>query len=206
MNEILIFIGLAIVSYFLGCFSTAKIIAKYYKSINIYKVGTGHPDTQNIYHNVDKTLGILTGIIDVGKIFFFLVLLQYLLGNSFLHGVIPGLQNIDAENYLLILGFIMVIGHCLPITHKFKGGRGMFTYIGFVVFFSPWPMIIICLLALVVVLKFKQYRFGQFMIVLLPPFVNFFFADSQNFVAKMFIAALFMGVINIFVSKRLGEI
>jgi len=206
MTEILIFIALAIISYFIGCFSTAKLIAKYYKSINIYNVGTGHPDTQNIYHSVDKTLGILTGILDIGKMFFFLVLLDFLLCNPFLQEQIPGLCNIATQNYLLILGFVMVIGHCLPVTHGFKGGRGIFTYIGFVMFFAPWPMLIICLLSLFIVIKFKQYRFAQYIIVLLPPFLNLFFEANRNFIGKMFIAAFLMGVINIFVSKKLGEI
>jgi len=151
-------------------------------------------------------LGILTGILDIGKIFFFLVLLDFLLCNPFLQGQIPGLCNIATQNYLLILGFVMVIGHCLPITHGFKGGRGIFTYIGFVMFFAPWPMLIICLLSLFIVMKFKQYRFAQYIIVLLPPFLNLFFEANRNFLGKMFIAAFLMGVINVFVSKKLGEI
>ena len=56
------------------------------------------------------------------------------------------------------------------------------------------------------VIFFKQIRFAQFMIVMLPPFINFFFVSSTEILAKMFIAALFMGVINVVVSKKMGEI
>ena len=56
MLSIIVFGSLLVLSYLLGCFSTAKLFAKSYKSINVYKVGTGHPDTQNIYNNIDKTL------------------------------------------------------------------------------------------------------------------------------------------------------
>ncbi len=204
MTSILIFVAIVIFSYLIGCFSAAKMIAKNYKSINIYKVGTGHPDTLNIYSNIDKSLGIFTGIIDLGKVFFYLYLLQYLLN-------IPSSiewigANIGTENHLLIFGFSMVIGHCLPITHKFKGGRGFFSYIGFVTFFAPWPMIIIAVLALFIVVRFKQIRFAQYMIVFFPPFLNFFFTPHKSFIGKMFIAAALMAIINFIVSKKKGEI
>ena len=203
MLSITVFGGLLVISYLLGCFSTAKVMAKSYKSINIYKVGTGHPDTQNIYNNIDKTLGIFAGIIDFGKIFFYLALLEFLLNYQ---PIIDVIGNIGTNNHLLVLGFFMVIGHCLPITHRFKGGRGFFTYIGFVLYFAPFPMMIIALLAIVLVVFFKQIRFAQYMIVMLPPFVNFFFEDDSALLAKMFIAALLMGITNFIVSKKLGEI
>jgi len=203
MLSMIVFVVLLIISYLLGCFSTAKLFAKSYKSINVYKVGTGHPDTQNIYNNVDRTLGIFTGIVDFGKMYFYIVLLSFLLNYPPITDVIG---NIGTNDHLLILGFFMVVGHCLPVTHHFKGGRGIFTYIGFVLFFAPFPMMIIILLAIILVMFFKQIRFAQYMIVMLPPFINFFFEDDPSFLAKMFFAALLMGIINYIVSKKLGEI
>jgi glycerol-3-phosphate acyltransferase PlsY len=214
MIETLIFIALMIITYFIGCCSTAKVLAKTYKSMNIYKVGTGHPDTQNIYYNIDKTLGIMTGVLDVGKVFFVLVIIKYLLTSSYMNSLLPDLEKITSLDHFLILGFLMIVGHCLPLTHKFQGGRGIFTYIGFVIFFTPWAMIIVAILAFLVYIIFNQMRFAQYMTVLLPPFVNFFFKQSPIFpdfphialIGRMFIVAILMGIINYFVSKRLGEI
>ena len=178
MIQILIFIGLMLVSYALGCFSTARIIAKNFKSLNIYKVGTGHPDTENIFSNIDKFLGIIVGIIDFGKIYVYLFILNIVLKKFY--------PCLSSQNHLLILGFLMIVGHCLPITHHFRGGRGIFTYIGFVTFFAPYPMIIIAGIAFIVIFAFKQIRFAQYMIVLLPPFINFLFPGGKEFVGKMF--------------------
>lgn len=204
MLPIIIFILLAVLSYCLGCLSMAKIITKYYRSINIYKIGSGHPDTLNIYNNIGKSLGIFAGIVDFGKEFFYLVLIKYILSLPVVQAWIGA--NIITQNHLLVLGFIMVIGHCLPVSHHFRGGRGLFTYIGYVTFFAPWPMIIVAFLALLILGFFKQIRFAQYMIVLLPPFATFFFTHSMTFVGKMFIAAILMGIINFIVSKKLGEI
>lgn len=181
-----------------GCLSTSRIIAKSFRSLNIYKIGTGHPDTQNIYHNISKPLGIFAGIVDFSKIYIYLFILDIVLGRYY--------SSIATQNHFLVLGFVMIIGHSLPITHHFKGGRGIFTYMGFIAFFAPYPLIIVAALALVVVLIFDQIRFAQYMIVLLPPFLSFFFPGSKDFSGKLFIAAILMGIINFFVSKRLGEI
>jgi glycerol-3-phosphate acyltransferase PlsY len=47
---------LILLSYLLGCFSTARLVAKWAKSLNIYRVGTGHADSENIYENVSHPL------------------------------------------------------------------------------------------------------------------------------------------------------
>ena len=198
MTQIFVFSGLILVSYALGCLSTARFIAKNFKSLNIYKVGTGHPDTENIYSNIDKFLGVLAGITDFGKMYVYLFFMKIMLEYFY--------PCLSTQNHLLILGFVMVIGHCLPITNRFKGGRGIFTYIGFVTFFAPIPMIIVAVLASILITVFKQIRFAQYMVVLLPPFINFFLPGGKEFLGKMFIAALLMAIINVFVSKRLGEI
>lgn len=205
MISILLFAGLIILSYLIGCFSTARLIAKFFKNLNIYKVGSGHPDTQNIYSNVDKGLGIMAGVVDFGKIYVYLFVLRFILDS------VPVFAPITTDNHLFVLGFFMLVGHCLPVTHHFKGGRGIFTYLGYISFFfinsyTFWPIAIVIVLALIVVLGFKQYRFAQYMVVLLPPFINFAFESSGASLGKFFIAAALMGIMNFFVSKRLGEI
>lgn len=200
MTDTIIFILLAILSYAIGCWSTARLIAKSFRSLNVYKVGTGHPDTQNIYSNIDKSLGIFTGFVDLSKIYIYLFILKIILG------ILPGTMPLTSDVSLLSLGFMMLVGHCLPVTHHFKGGRGVFTYIGLVMFFAPYPMLITCVLALLVTLRFEQHRFVQYLFVLMPPFLNLIFSDDGAFISMMFILAILMGIINFFVSKRRGEI
>ena len=205
MIQTLVFIGFTVISYLIGCFSTARLIAKSFKSLNIYKVGTGHPDTENIYCNISKSLGILAGIVDFGKMFVYLLFLKLLLENFY--------PAVSTQNHLLVLGFAMVVGHCIPITNRFKGGRGIFTYLGFISFFfftyyTILPMIVVAFLAILVIVVFKQIRFAQYMIVLLPPFISFFLKGNEgaHFPMKMFLSAILMGIINFLVSKRLGEL
>ncbi len=215
MINVLLPILLIILSYLFGCFSTARIVARTFKNLKITKVGTGHPDTANIYCNVSKILGIFVGLLDVAKMYFYLVLLYYsmtFLKLPFWH-----------YRWLLLFGAMTLIGHCLPVTHRFKGGRGTFSFLGFITFFAFWPTMATSLIALVVVGKFKQVRFAQYMVVLLPillvyicnifiagghgfDFPNFAFTSSCPNFAYFAVSAILMGILNLIVSKRLGEI
>ena len=200
MSDTLTYILLLILSYGIGCWSTARLIAKTFRSLNIYKVGTGHPDTQNIYCNVDKSLGIFAGILDFSKIYIYLFILKLALNLT------PHLMKLTSDIALLSLGFVMLVGHCLPVTHHFKGGRGVFTYMGLVMFFAPIPMLITGFIALVITLRFEQHRFVQYVVVVLPAFLNLIFEESGAFISMMFVLVILMGIINVFVSRKRGEI
>lgn len=203
-----------ILAYFYGGFSTARMIAKTFRSLNINKVGSGLADTENIYTNISKPMGILVGGLDIAKAFIFLKLVEFFL--LFLQGV-PNLSHIGTlynPNLMLGYGMGMLLGHCLPPFNHFRGGRGIFTYMGFFAYFAFYPMLITALLAWLLVSRFKQMRFAQYMIVILPVvlFQIFYHAIPgyrqelpQYFVSIMLGNALFMGILNIIVSKRLGE-
>ena len=200
-----------LLSYLLGCFSTARVVAKSAKSLNIYRVGTGHPDSENIYSHVSRPLGLMVGAMDAGKVYIYLLVVRWLLTYAFPH--YAGLHmahEYATRNWMLVYGSMMVIGHCLPVTHHFKGGRGIFTYSGYVAYFAFWPMFIVAALASFIFFRFHQTRFAQYMLVLLPPFgihiSNEFFGTSYPSITHMLIAAILMGVLNYIVSKQKGEI
>ena len=211
----LIIVLVVLLAYLYGCLSTARIVAKTFRSLNIYKVGTGLADTENIYSNVSKPMGILVGTLDVLKALVFLTVVRYglyLLANT---AVYEDMEKIYSVNTMLIYGLAMLIGHCLPVTNKFQGGRGIFTYIGFVAFFAPVPMLITVLVALVLVARYEQIRFAQYTIVILPViltqifynFIPYFKKEMPHYFSLIIWGiAIIMGVLNYLVSKKLGEL
>ena len=208
--RILVVIGICILSYFLGCFSTARVLAKSFKHLNVYKIGSGLADITNIYNNISKTLGIFAGILDIAKMFVYIKILEYLFsipfsqtGFSVFHFFT--FNNLSNEILLFTFGFFLLAGHCLPITHGFKGGRGIFTYSGLMFVFIPYQMLGILIFAGLLVIFFRQFRFAQFMIVLLPPILCYFLGIESKLVTLMTFTAVLMGFLNFLVSKRLGE-
>ncbi len=215
---ILIAILIILLSYFYGGFSTARMLAKSFRSLNIYKVGTGLADTENIYYNVSKPLGILTGTLDAVKSYAFLFFASLLLSFMDKMPFPPDLSFLYSNDLLMLYGLSMLIGHCLPLRRHFRGGRGIFTYFGIMLFFTPIPAVITGLLALILVMVFSQVRFAQYTIVILPvlltlicssfPFCSILapqFETGSLFTTKLLGMAFAMGVLNYFVSKKLGE-
>jgi len=187
------------VSYILGCFSTASVLARYFKYKNIYKIGSGMADTENMFRYISRPLGVLCGLIDFAKMYVFLWVLSLLFERY-------GFTDLSCKILLFFFGFCYIAGHCLPVTNKFKGGRGIFSYIGLIAFFMPIPMLTLVVIASLVVLFFKQYRFAQFLIVLAPPVWSYLIDHPIGLVRMMTITAVLMGLLNFFVAKRCGEI
>lgn len=224
----LIAILIFLLAYLYGCFSTARVVAKASRSLNVYKVGTGLPDTENIFMNISRSMGILVGALDATKAYFFLFAVEILL--RLVDTSLPyfDISMLYSKKLLFFYGSGMLVGHCLPATNKLRGGRGILTYMGFTFFFVPIPTFVTAVIALVLVAKYKQSRFAQYVIVILPsilhqisyyivprigallpsPFSRFFVGSPLPSYFGIFLmgSAVFMGVLNIMVSKKLGEI
>ena len=129
---------LAVVSYFIGNITFARIIAKFHKD-DITKHGSGNPGTLNTWRSYGFWPGVLTFLLDMIK-GLLPTLVAYL---SF--GYIDGCS---AEIAVYIAGFSVVLGHIFPIIFSFKGGKGIATSVG-VFFIANWW---VSLIALVVIL------------------------------------------------------
>jgi glycerol-3-phosphate acyltransferase PlsY len=215
---VIVAILIILLSYWYGCFSTARVLAKSFRSLNIYKIGTGFADTENIYFNVSKPLGLLTGALDIVKGYAWLELIRQVLILMDRMAIPPDLSALYSCNLMLLYGLAVLVGHCLPLTHHLRGGRGIFTYFGILLFFSFYPTLVTGLLALVIFYGFKQMRFAQYTIVILPvlltqvissvkplsAFLNPLHA-TPLFTTRLLGLAVAMGVLNFIVSKKLGE-
>jgi glycerol-3-phosphate acyltransferase PlsY len=214
---IIVAVLLFLLSYWYGCFSTARVLAKSFRSLNIYKVGTGFADTENIYYNVSKPLGVMTGALDIVKSYAWLFFLKQILIVADQMAVPPDLSKLYTCDMMMLYGVGMLIGHCLPLTQHLRGGRGILTYLGIMGFFVFYPAVITSLLALLMVFGFRQVRFAQYTIVILPVILTMLFSalPGLNMLNPMHMGSLFTlkllglvlltGILNFIVSKKLGE-
>ena len=110
-----------ILSYLLGSINFAYITARI-KGIDISSEGSGNPGTSNVL----RTLGKRSAAI--------------VLFGDLLKGVIPILLYYQ-DQYFLIYGLAAVLGHIYPLFYRFKGGKGVATYLGVyiaTVFINPY--------------------------------------------------------------------
>ena len=104
-----------IYSYFLGSIPFGLIITKIFLGKDIRDIGSGNIGTTNVLRTGKKSLAAATLIFDVLK------------------GYISILIAYEYFNELIYLSaLICFIGHIFPVWLKFKGGKGVATYLGIV--------------------------------------------------------------------------
>lgn len=204
LESLLIPISIAILAYFCGLFSTARVLAKTFKYLNITKVGSGHADTKNIYSNVSKAMGVVVGILDIAKIYVFLYLVRYILT------YILKTPDFADDNFLFIYGFFLILGHCFPFYNKFKGGRGIFTFAGYLGFFAPATILIVGIISTIIALGYAQYRAAKYFMVGAPVIASLIISTitqtTPGLTLKIFIASLLMVIVNFIVSRKRKEL
>jgi glycerol-3-phosphate acyltransferase PlsY len=137
------FIALALVAaYVIGSVDFAVIVARMH-GVDIRQVGSGNPGTSNVL----RTLGRWPAA-------------MVLIGDT-LKGVIGAALGAWASGggplgpWAFAGGLAAVVGHCYPVFHRFRGGRGVATGLG-VLFFTIPLVAIIDLLAWAVLTKLTK--------------------------------------------------
>ena len=113
-----------IVAYLVGSMSSAIIVSRALRLGDPRTVGSGNPGTTNVLRHFGKKAAASTLVGDVLK------------------GTLPVLAGKLAGLSLPVLGaigFAAFIGHLFPVFFKFKGGKGVATFIGVLLGFA-WPL------------------------------------------------------------------
>lgn len=122
MNNLLHIISLIIANYFIGSISSAIIISKLVKNVDIRKVGRKKAGGSNVAENIGVIWGVFVGIFDMIKGIPILL-------------ISTNLQIPDI--YLGVIAVAAVAGHNWPIWFRFKGGRGIATSLGATLIITP---------------------------------------------------------------------
>ena len=110
-----------ILSYLLGSINFAYITARM-KGIDISSEGSGNPGTSNVLRTLGKGSAAIV------------------LFGDLLKGAIP-IVFFYQNQYFLVYGLAAVVGHIYPVFYRFKGGKGVATYLGVyvaTVFMNPY--------------------------------------------------------------------
>lgn len=118
------------ISYLIGSFPTAYIAGKI-KGIDLSKEGSRNIGGMNTFSSVGKFAGVIVILIDIGKG----LLAAYLADKFSDHVFIPMLAIVFA-----------VIGHNWMIYIGFRGGKGISTFIGGLLYLSPLTFLFLYLL------------------------------------------------------------
>jgi glycerol-3-phosphate acyltransferase PlsY len=137
MNDVnpLLIIGAVIVSYFLGTFPSALIVAKR-GGVDVTAAGSGNPGTSNVVRLLGWKYGLVVFVADVLKGSASVGLAWIVMNTQ------PDALRVSYLAY--VCGYAAVIGHTFPVTRKFVGGKGVATGGGVMYVLYPVMSLILC--------------------------------------------------------------
>lgn len=172
-----------LVSYLIGCFSSAYFLGKVSKNIDIRSYGSGNAGATNALRVLGKKMGILTFVLDILKGIIAVFLGQIILG----------------FNGGLLASIFVVLGHNFPVFLGFKGGKGVATSLG-VLLVLNWPTGLICLLIGVIFIVITRYvSLGSVMASITAPIVIVLTSDSID--KLLYLTTLLLALLSIFRHK-----
>ncbi|MCE8009195.1 glycerol-3-phosphate 1-O-acyltransferase PlsY [Aestuariivita sp.] len=117
----------AIVGYFLGSIPFGVIVARAKGLGNLRQIGSGNIGATNVLRTGNKGAAALTLILDGGK------------------GAVAVLiaRSLAPDDAVQLAALAAFVGHCFPVWLRFRGGKGVATFLGVWLAFA-WPVGLAC--------------------------------------------------------------
>lgn len=167
--------GLALAGgYLFGSVPFGLVLTRMAGLGDIRKIGSGNIGVTNVLRTGRKDLAALTLVLDSGKAGLACLLFW-------------GLASYEAG---LVAGGAAFLGHCYPVWLKFKGGKGVATFLG-VLLAAAWPVgLLTCATWLGTALLFRISSLAALVSALAAPLVCLAFARQEAALLAIFLAAL----------------
>ena len=158
----------AVYSYLLGSIPFGLILTKIFLKKDIRKIGSGNIGTTNVLRTGKKSLAAGTLVLDLMKGYFSIII-------TFAY----------FENLITYSALICFIGHIFPVWLKFKGGKGVATYLGVILALSYKFFLIFGISWLVLSFLFRYASLSSIISSLIVFVFSYFF--NNNFSLILFI-------------------
>ena len=151
-----------IISYLMGSIPFGLLLTKIFLNKDIRNVGSGNIGATNALRTGNKSIGYATLISDILK------------------AVIPVIfVKIYYTEYLYISSLSVFLGHVFPIWLKFKGGKGVATYVGILSCINIYLGVVFGIIWFVIFLIFKYSSLSSLIGSLSIPIINFFIFKNE---------------------------
>ena len=164
------------ISYLMGSIPFGLILAKIFLKKDIREVGSGNIGATNVLRTGNQLIGYLTLILDVLK------------------AAVPVLYiKFNFPELVYISSLSAFIGHVFPLWLRFKGGKGVATYVGILFSINYFFGIIFIASWLVIFFISKYSSLGSILSSLIIPIFIFLNSSYENqyFFIIMFVLILY---------------
>jgi len=153
------------VSYLCGSIPFGFLLTKFFLKKDIRKMGSGNIGATNVLRTGNKLIGYSTLTLDVLKAIVPLIIIKF-----------------NLPEFIFISSLSIFLGHVFPVWLKFKGGKGVATYVG-MLFCINYILGFIFIISWFIVFILSKYSSLSSMIASLsiPIFCFFFYNFSFLF-------------------------
>lgn len=176
-----------ILAYLVGSVPSGLVIGKVLYHTDLREYGSHNTGATNAYRVFGAVGGLLVLICDVAK-----GMLGVYLGQLASQA---GIGTPADQIYLMIAGGLLsIIGHSCSIFLKFKGGKGVATGLGIILFLAPWETLIVFAVWVVIVAITRIVSLGSIVAAVLVPILMYFFAEPLPLTIFGLLAAILVVV------------
>ena len=159
-------------SYLLGSVPFGFILTKFFLKKDIRNIGSGNIGATNALRTGNKLIAYSTLTLDILK------------------AIVPVIiVKLYYEDYIYISALSVFIGHVFPVWLKFKGGKGVATYLGILFCLNIYLGLIFIISWLIIFFLFKYSSLSSILSSLTIPFYTLL---NNNFDNKYFYVIMFI--------------
>ena len=165
-----------LVSYLFGSIPFGLLLTKIFLKKDIREIGSGNIGATNVLRSGNKILGYSTLVLDILKAVLPILYIKFFM-----------------NDYLYISALSIFIGHVFPIWLKFKGGKGVASYLGILCCLDIFTALIFGVVWISVFVLFKFSSLSSLLASLTIPIFHFFYNSNSDyyFYFMMFILIFF---------------
>ena len=165
-----------LVSYLFGSIPFGLLLTKIFLKKDIREIGSGNIGATNVLRAGNKILGYSTLVFDILKAVLPILYIKFFM-----------------SDYLYISALSIFIGHVFPIWLKFKGGKGVASYLGILCCLDIFTALIFGVVWISIFILFKFSSLSSLLASLTIPIFHFFYNSNSDyyFYFMMFILIFF---------------
>ena len=165
-----------LVSYLFGSIPFGLVLTKIFLKKDIREIGSGNIGATNVLRAGNKILGYSTLALDILKAVLPILYIKFFM-----------------NDYLYISALSIFIGHVFPVWLKFKGGKGVASYLGILCCLDIFTALIFGVVWISIFILFKFSSLSSLLASLTIPIFHFFYNSNSDyyFYFMMFILIFF---------------
>ncbi|MFH1832096.1 MAG: glycerol-3-phosphate acyltransferase [bacterium] len=151
----MLLVALFVLAYLIGSIPTGYLICRYCFNIDVTQHGSGNIGATNVARVLGKGIKyfVFIFLIDAAKAYLSLYAANYF----FVHNLL--INAAQVQNYILLLACAVLLGNAHSIFLKFKGGKGVATSLGIIVYLIPVSLVLLFLASWLIILAFTRRVF-----------------------------------------------